>query len=88
MLVTDMIKMCVYLFLQVADSDTDSEEDVVSYLDDGAFYKMVFVVNGDLGMGIGKVAAQVAHAALELHRQMIEDQQRYGEMLLQWEQYG
>ncbi|KAK3088899.1 hypothetical protein FSP39_025220 [Pinctada imbricata] len=59
------------------DSD-DSEED---FFPEGVdFYKMVFVVNAELNMGVGKVAAQVAHAALGLHRMLIDDPQKYGQM--------
>jgi len=49
---------------------------------------MVFVVNSELTMGIGKTASQVAHAAIGLYRLLIEEQQRFGEMLLYWEQFG
>lgn len=42
----------------VEDSD---EDDIISY-------KMVLVVNTSLNMGIGKLAAQVAHASLGLYR--------------------
>ncbi len=34
------------------------------YLQEGDFYKMVVVVNSELTVSTGKVAAQVAHAAL------------------------
>ncbi|TPX43977.1 hypothetical protein SeMB42_g04490 [Synchytrium endobioticum] len=40
-------------------SDSDSAEAV--------YYKMVFVVRKDLGMGPGKVIAQCCHAAIDLH---------------------
>ena len=49
---------------------------------------MVFVVNSELQMGVGKVAAQVAHAALGLHRTLLDDPQRFGQMLMSWEQFG
>ena len=49
---------------------------------------MVFVVNNELSMGVGKTASQVAHAAIGLYRLLIEEQQRFGEMLLCWEQFG
>ncbi|XP_060069986.1 probable peptidyl-tRNA hydrolase 2 [Ylistrum balloti] len=67
------------------DSD-DSEED---YFPEGVdFYKMVFVVNAELNMGVGKIAAQAAHAALGLHRILLETPQKYGQMLMSWEQFG
>ena len=47
--------------------------------------EMVFVVNKELGMGVGKAAAQVAHACLGLYRQLLQNQMAYGEKLLQWE---
>ncbi|XP_072037827.1 probable peptidyl-tRNA hydrolase 2 [Amphiura filiformis] len=47
--------------------------------------KMVFVVNAELKMGVGKTAAQVAHACLGLYRQLLQNQMSYGEKLLQWE---
>lgn len=69
----------------VVDSD-DSEED---YFPEGVdFYKMVFIVNSDLNMGIGKIAAQTAHAALGLHRILLETPQQFGQMLMSWEQFG
>lgn len=65
---------------------SDSSDDEL--LEAGDFFKMVFVVNGELGMGLGKVAAQVAHAALALYRIVQENEQVYREMLLSWEQFG
>jgi PTH2 family peptidyl-tRNA hydrolase len=70
---------------------SDSSEDEL--LDAGDFYKMVFVVNSELGMGVGKVAAQVAHATLNLYRLLMENRMGanaavYNEMQLCWEQYG
>jgi len=80
------------LFLQqqiIGIDDTNSDDDdIEDYIGDGSQYKMVFVVNGELGMGIGKTAGQVAHASLGLYREIIAEQQRFGEMLLSWEQYG
>lgn len=65
--------------------DEDDDDTFPSGLD---LYKMVFVVNTELGMGVGKVAAQVAHAALGIHRQMIDNTEKWGEMMISWEQYG
>lgn len=64
-----------------ADEDDDDDEDY-------DVYKMVFVVNTELQMGVGKVAAQVAHAALGIHRLLMQDEGKYGEMLLDWQTLG
>ncbi|KAL8607669.1 hypothetical protein ACOMHN_039343 [Nucella lapillus] len=65
---------------------SDSSEDEL--LEAGDFYKMVLVVNGELGMGVGKVAAQVSHATLNLYRLMMDTPALYSPALLAWEQYG
>ena len=70
------------------DSDDNVDPGMEGFLDDSDFYKMVFVVNGSLDMGVGKVAAQVAHATLALYKIVIGNQQSYGEMMLAWEQFG
>ncbi|KAJ8937462.1 hypothetical protein NQ314_011851 [Rhamnusium bicolor] len=49
-------------------------------------YKMTFVVNTSLKMGVGKIAAQVAHACLGLYREMLE--QNKEEDLSSWEYTG
>lgn len=73
--------------LQADAEDSDDSED--DYIPDGVdFYKMVFVVNSEFSMGVGKVAAQVAHSALGLHRVLLENPQKYGQMLMSWEQFG
>ncbi|KAI1289892.1 putative peptidyl-tRNA hydrolase 2 [Halotydeus destructor] len=51
-------------------------------------YKMVFVVNSSLEMGVGKIAAQVAHAALGVHQILLQSESKYGEWLLKWYDYG
>jgi len=51
-------------------------------------YKMVFVVNGALPMGIGKIAAQVGHAAVDLYRLLISSQEKFGGAVLQWNENG
>ncbi|KAL5015534.1 hypothetical protein ScPMuIL_009804 [Solemya velum] len=71
------------------EEDLDSDEsDEGSFPVDIELYKMVFIVNMELGMGVGKTAAQVAHASLALYRILIDDPQRYGPMLMSWEQFG
>jgi len=74
--------------LDLSDASSEEEDVVEDYLGEGPAYKMVFVVNTELSMGVGKTASQVAHAAIGLYRLLIEEQQRFGEMLLYWEQFG
>ena len=50
-------------------------------------YKMVFIVNTKLGMGVGKTAAQVGHAALGIYRILQQDTE-HTDMLSQWEDLG
>ena len=47
--------------------------------------KMVFLVRTDLRMGKGKIAAQVAHAAVELYKKA---QHKCPEKLRKWESEG
>ena len=35
-------------------------------------YKMLFIVNGSLSMSSGKIAAQVAHCAIDLYQKIVE----------------
>lgn len=72
------------LDLEYVDEEGEGED----FPEDLDLHKMVFVVNMELNMGVGKVAAQCAHAAIALHRIMIDDTQRYGAMLMSWEQFG
>ncbi|XP_051874173.1 UBA_like_SF and PTH2 domain-containing protein [Pristis pectinata] len=52
-------------------------------------YKMVLVVNMELTMGIGKVAAQVAHGALGLYQMMMmEESDNWQQMLRIWDDDG
>ena len=51
-------------------------------------YKMVFVVNSELDMGIGKTAAQVAHAALGINQVLLLNENKYGDSLLKWCEFG
>jgi len=86
--------LLLFQALDLSEASSEEEEDVVEdYLggggqDVGSAYKMVFVVNAELCMGLGKTASQVAHAAIGLYRLLIDEQQRFGEMLLYWEQFG
>ncbi|KAM4740667.1 uncharacterized protein FYW61_002357 isoform 2-T2 [Anableps anableps] len=48
---------------------------------------MVFVVNMDLGMGVGKIAAQVGHAAVGLY-QALQEKNSWREMAWKWDHSG
>lgn len=67
------------------EDDESEDEDFPEGID---LYKMVLVVNSALNMGVGKVGAQCAHAALQIHRIMIEQSDKFGEMMMSWEQFG
>ncbi|XP_054157011.1 peptidyl-tRNA hydrolase 2, mitochondrial-like [Oppia nitens] len=51
-------------------------------------YKMVFIVNSSLQMGVGKIAAQVAHAALGMHGLLLQDEPKFGVSLIRWSEFG
>lgn len=51
-------------------------------------FKMVFVVNSSLEMGQGKIAAQVAHAAIALHSILLQNESKFGNSLLKWFEFG
>ncbi|GFO46136.1 peptidyl-tRNA hydrolase [Plakobranchus ocellatus] len=67
-------------------SDSSDEDEADDFLTADTF-KMVFVVNAELNMGVGKVAAQVAHAALSLFRNMIDTESK-AQMLMAWAHMG
>ena len=49
-------------------------------------FKMVLVVRTDLGMGVGKIAAQVGHAVLGAYKNILESNDiRHKEALFNWE---
>ena len=51
--------------------------------------KMVFLVRQDLKMGAGKIAAQVAHAAIGLYDDILEGENNYQKKVLNnWFNYG
>ncbi|XP_068212729.1 probable peptidyl-tRNA hydrolase 2 [Palaemon carinicauda] len=66
--------------------DSDEWEDCDE--EDDFCYKMVFVVNTELNMGVGKVASQVGHAVLGLYRLLMEDKEKYEASLEEWEEFG
>lgn len=52
-------------------------------------YKMVCLVRTDLGMGVGKIAAQVGHAVLGAYQNLIEaNKPEWNAALLKWEHTG
>ncbi|XP_048346788.1 probable peptidyl-tRNA hydrolase 2 [Sphaerodactylus townsendi] len=51
------------------------------------YFKMVFVVNMELSMGTGKIAAQVGHAAIGLF-QLMQEKSTQKDMTAQWEEHG
>ncbi|KAJ8977171.1 hypothetical protein NQ317_003111 [Molorchus minor] len=53
--------------LEIGNSEDESAEE-----EDIKCYKMIFVVNTALKMGVGKIAAQVGHACLGLYREILE----------------
>ncbi|XP_043932343.1 probable peptidyl-tRNA hydrolase 2 [Protopterus annectens] len=65
----------------------DNKDEEESDEDEGIWYKMVFVVNMELNMGVGKVAAQVGHAAVGLY-QIMQEESTWKEMCLKWDQSG
>lgn len=71
------------------DSEDDDDDDGGD--DDGRcnYFKMTFVVNTSLKMGIGKIAAQVAHACLGLYRIMKQKSDpQLEDGLNQWDSIG
>jgi len=50
--------------------------------------KMVFVVNSELKMGVGKIAAQVAHAGLAIQRKLLQGSDKMRIMANEWEEMG
>ena len=51
-------------------------------------FKMVFVVNSELEMGVGKIAAQVAHAALGMHQILLQNEAKFADSLIKWFEFG
>ena len=72
-------RVCLHEITNRADRELRASQQI---------YKMVFVVNADLDMGMGKTAAQVAHAALGMHQVLLANEGRYGDWLLQWCELG
>ena len=50
--------------------------------------KMVFAVNCELKMGVGKIAAQVAHAGLAIQRRLLQGSEKMKKLADEWEDMG
>ncbi|XP_053204080.1 probable peptidyl-tRNA hydrolase 2 [Panonychus citri] len=72
------------------NNDSGPEAAEIGNLDAAPFqeYKMVFAVNCSLNMGVGKTAAQVAHAALGLQMFLLENDKIFGCQLTRWNETG
>ena len=49
---------------------------------------MVFAVNCELKMGVGKIAAQVAHAGLAIQRRLLQSDEKSRNLANEWEDMG
>lgn len=49
---------------------------------------MVFIVNVEFNMGMGKIVVQVVYVVLGLYRILLDDFQKFGQMFMSWEQFG
>ncbi|XP_053157301.1 probable peptidyl-tRNA hydrolase 2 [Hemicordylus capensis] len=63
--------------------DSQEEDDAQG----SCYFKMVFVVNMELSMGAGKMAAQVGHAAIGLF-QLLQEKSTHRDMINQWDEHG
>lgn len=72
-----------YVFSNPEEESTDFSLDAKQASSN--HYKMIFVVNGSLKMGVGKIAAQVGHACLGLFREIMVEKRVELEA---WEYYG
>ncbi|KAM3914403.1 putative peptidyl-tRNA hydrolase 2 isoform 1-T2 [Leptodactylus fuscus] len=70
----------IFYFDSLDNQNVDSD-------DEDMYYKMVFVVNMELSMGVGKIAAQVGHGAVGLYQLMLKDS-KSKEMVDKWDAYG
>ncbi|KAG2471301.1 SETD5 protein, partial [Polypterus senegalus] len=74
-------------FQQLRELDIPEEAAKQEESDEDLWFKMVFVVNMELSMGVGKVAAQVGHAAVGLY-QALQEKNSWREMAWKWDQAG
>lgn len=69
-----------------SDKEAGGDEEEEWEDEDVPYYKMTFIINTSLKMGVGKIAAQVGHACLGLYREMLENNME--DDLSQWEEIG
>ncbi|XP_067952027.1 peptidyl-tRNA hydrolase 2, mitochondrial-like [Watersipora subatra] len=62
-------------FTDEDDDDDDDIDDSMDIADEDSLFKMVFIVNGELQMSEGKIAAQVAHAAIDIYIKLSQNPQ-------------
>ncbi|XP_063283604.1 probable peptidyl-tRNA hydrolase 2 [Pelobates fuscus] len=70
----------IFYFDSLEDQNPEGDEDQ-------NYYKMVFVVNMELPMGVGKVAAQVGHAAVGLYQLLLKES-KTRDVACKWDEYG
>ena len=71
------------------DDSKNKSDDRGYVFDESDDLKMVFLVRQDLKMGAGKIAAQVAHAAIGLYDDILEGENIYQKTTLNnWFNYG
>lgn len=71
--------------LKISESQNDSSDNEWEDVEES--YKMVFIVNTELNMSMGKTAAQVAHGAIGIYRDLKKDQ-KHQKGLLMWSEIG
>jgi len=84
------IKKCTASLINVEESSEEDDDEIELPEGYDGPYKMVFVINTELKMGVGKIAAQVAHASLGLYRVLIDKEMQESKELgplTQWEEY-
>lgn len=71
----------IFYFDSLENQNVEDEDE------DDRYYKMVFVVNMELSMGVGKIAAQVGHAAVGLY-QLMQGEAKHREIVCRWDEHG
>lgn len=91
-------KLLQYLYRMLKKNKKEKNDDIVSeegeeenkkYDFENADLKMVFLVREDLKLGAGKIAAQVAHAAVGLYEEINNEGKDYYQQALDyWNEFG